>query len=149
MSEPQSNPPASPAPRSPAYALPAALAWAVVVAVAGGLGCGWLISQFGVLGTLGLWMLGVIAGSVSCRITLGPHRAAAWSLVVACALAAVLAEVAWLHWNTKQGEEGWLKAVGLLPVLIKEFTLSVIVATVMTACGAHSAWWLAARRPAA
>ena len=116
------------------------------MAVGGGFLCGVLVSEFGEFGSIALWGLGALAGFVSRKITVTPCKGVAWGLVVACAIAAVIAETCWLRWNTVPGQEGWLKAISLLPTFVQNYTLSAAMAVLFTAFGASSAFFQAGRR---
>jgi len=118
----------------------AALLWASVVAVAGGLACGWLIMRYGELGAIGLWGCGALGGFVARRITGSRSRAVAIALVAACVLALLLAETWWIHENWNAPPQGWSAAISLLPEFAKSFQISGLVAALFCAFGAHSAW---------
>ncbi|HUY35854.1 MAG TPA: hypothetical protein VMV69_24135 [Pirellulales bacterium] len=123
-----------------------AIAWAVVVSIVGGVACGWLIGALGEIGSVGLWFLGFLAGTVSRKLTVAPSRVAACCQVAACMLAMVLAEVCWIHWNTRQGQGGWWVSVTFLPTLVKEYTVAAFLAAIFTAFGCFSAYGIADRR---
>jgi hypothetical protein len=105
MNEPAA---ASPSPTSQASAaatvtpsprVAAAILWACVLAVAGGLIAGLSLEKFGMLGSLVFWGAGALGGLVSRKLTQGPNRAVAYSLVVACVVAFVVGEASWYRWN--------------------------------------------------
>lgn len=139
-----------PIPPTPAGAAPARVAvaacWAVIVAAAGGLAFGWLSGQFGQYGAIGLWGVGAIAGAGSRKITREPSVIAAWCQVAACALALVIGQVCWLHWNTVQGEESWLAAVSLLVTYFQKYQLTAAIEALFAGFGAYSAYTTAGKR---
>ena len=120
--------------------------WALFVAIAGGFLCGFTIDLFGWPGSILLWPLGAIGGSLARRITVEPSKTIGIAIVLACLFAFVLAEVCWLRWNTKQGEEGWLEALKWFPTFLSEYRLSALIAAVATFAGSWSGYNYAARR---
>jgi hypothetical protein len=138
------------APRSPSMVSPvrivAAIAWAVVVAVGGGLACGWLIMRYGEFGSIGLWGCGVIGGFVARKITGKGSQAVGIALVIACVLAALLAETWWIRENWNPPPTDWLDAFSKLPDFAKNFQISALTAALFCAFGAHSAWRQMGRR---
>lgn len=161
MAEPTSLPSVDKAAVQIPQSVPAAFGWAAVVASGGGLGCGFLMSQlskntqYGILGGLLLWGLGALAGIVCRKITKAPHRAAAWAIVVACVLAFGIAEVSWCHWTFKIRDEAtdefrpqtWIDSFTRGPKLLwREAPISLLLAAVSCAFGAHDAYRRAGKR---
>lgn len=145
-SAPPGRPPAQATPdRVGASTLCLAAAWNVAVAACGGLVGFWMLDQFGVVGAIGFWPLGVVAGIVSRKITQKPSRPAGALVVGACILAYLVADVCYIHWRIDQGAEGWWKSCTLLPTYFKEFRTDVLVEAIMTGCGAYNGWWYATR----
>jgi len=126
--------------------LPLAIVSAVIASIVGGIACGWLIGEIGELGSIALWPLGFVAGTISRKLTVAPSRASAWCQVAACVLAMFVAEACWLHWNTLQGEKGWWVSMMLLPAFVKDYTVSAVVAGAFTVFGCFSAYGTAGRR---
>ncbi len=127
-------------PRPAARNQPLAIIWAVAVALLGGYVCGLAISQFGTLGSASLWALGVLAGFAGRKILTAPSRPIAWTLAVACVPALVIAEVCWIHWNTRQGAASWWIALMLFPTFLTEYKLDAAIAAVFTLFGALAAF---------
>ncbi|MEX2120034.1 MAG: hypothetical protein WD847_10610 [Pirellulales bacterium] len=123
-----------------------AIGWALVVAAAGGLACGWIIDRFGEFGSISLWGLGALAGVVSRKITRSASPLAAWSQVAACAVALVLAEVCWIRWNIVLKPDTWEQAIATLPTFVEQYQLAALIAALFTAFGAYAAWWRAGAR---
>ncbi|MBI3467823.1 MAG: hypothetical protein HY000_32845 [Planctomycetes bacterium] len=151
MSNPYAGFSAEPdAPRSTTTPSPvrvaAALVWAVVVAIVGGLACGWLIMRYGEFGTVGLWGCGAIGGFVARRMTGKGSKPVAIALVIACVLALLLAETWWIRENWNPPPKDWVSAVSKLPEFAKGFQISALVAALFCAFGAHSAWRQMGRR---
>ena len=110
-----------------------AVAWAFVVAIGGGFLCGWLIGQFGSVGSSGLYPLGIAGGHVSTRLTGG--RAVpllGWVLVAALAIALFIAEVYWIRFYIV-GVNGWVDAVKTLPDFVLQAKTDVFVAAICCA----------------
>ena len=116
-----------------------AICWAVLVAIGGGLICGWLIARYGEFGAIGLWGCGVVAGLVARRIT-GPSRHVAILLVIACVTALLVAETWWIHEQWNPSPKSWIAAAALLPEFATNFQISALVAVLFCGFGAHSAW---------
>lgn len=133
---------ASAAPRHVA----AALVWAVVVALAGGLVTGWALVQCGMLGGILLWGAGALGGYVARRIMGAPHRVVAWTLVAACVAAFLIGETAWIRANIEQAQDTWLGAATLLPTFFSEYTADTLIGLLFALFGAQSAYWQAGRR---
>ena len=153
MNDPQPSQSGSPTPASSAAKrgdeklVLLALACDVLIAIVGGMACSWLVVKYGEWGTVSIWGLGAVGGFVSRKITSGPCKISAWILVAACILTLPAAEVSWLHWQTKQGAAlNWFQCITLLPLLVKEYTLSVLISGVFTFFGAQSAYSQAGRR---
>lgn len=112
----------------------------VIAGLGGGVLCGLVIDRYGVVGSISLWALGALSGFVARKLISHPSRVVGWSLVVACVVALAFAEVCWIHWNTKQGAEGWWIAVTFLPTFVREYEVAAFVAAVFTGLGAWSAY---------
>lgn len=130
VTELKSSPVESPAKRA------LSVAWASVVALAGGVACGWCLDRYGTLGAISLWPLGAIAGFIAVRLKLS-GRFCAWALVAACLVAFVVAETCWIRWHE---EKGWWDAVRYWPTFITEYEVPVLVGIVLAAFGAESAF---------
>lgn len=126
--------------RESANNAPWAIGWAVVAGMGGGYVCGLAISRFGEIGSISLWALGALAGYVGRKIISVPSRLVGWVLVVACGAAFVIAEVCWIHWNTKQGAESWWTAFTLLPMFVQEYEIAALFGAILTVFGALSAY---------
>ena len=141
--------------------IPAAFAWAGVVAVGGGFGCGFLMSvlstktQWGIVGGILLWGLGAVAGVVSRKITRAPCPPVAWALVVACVVAFGLAEVSWYHWSFKILDEvtkefrpqTWGESLARTPgALWDRAQVTLLLGVFCCAFGAHEAYRKAGKR---
>jgi hypothetical protein len=146
MDEP--NPYQSPTSQSPLpnSALLLAVAWSVIVALLGGVTCGWCISHFGEVGALALAANGALAGYVSHKITRRGNRLAAVSVVIGACVAFFVAETCWLHWDTVQGEASWGEAIRLWPLFVREYQLSALIGAGSTAYGAWCAYGYATHR---
>ena len=114
--------------------------WAIVVAVAGGYGCGLVVAKFGLLGTISLWALGAFAGAIGRKIIGSSCRPIGWMLVVACVVAYFIAELFWVRWNTVQGQEGWMAAMQMMPTFFEEYSQSAFVGGIFAVFGAMSAY---------
>lgn len=143
MATSETNPQIAPEMKPPPIESPEkrglSVAWAVVVALAGGLACGWCVSKFAEWGSISLWALGFVAGLATRRLQLA-GRFSAWALAIACIVAYVVAETCWLRWNTKNGEEGWWASICLWPLFLDEYTISALIGAVFAAFGAESAY---------
>jgi hypothetical protein len=118
-----------------------AIAWAILVGIAGGYACGLAINtRFGEIGSVSLWALGVLAGYVGRKITTAPSRLVGWILVAGCVCALVIAETCWIQWNIEDAEESWWSAFTLLPRFVKQFQLAALFAAIFTCFGASSAY---------
>jgi len=127
--------------------LPIAIAWGVIVAVGGGFACGALLHAVGMLGAIGLWGLGALAGFVSRKITVTPCKGVAWGLVAAVAIAFLLAETYWIRNNIVQADGQWVKAITLLPTFAAQGgTVAMFIGALFTAFGASSAFFQAGKR---
>ncbi len=119
------------------WTLVGAAAWALVVAFGGGFACGWCISTLGTFGAVSLVVCGVLAGWVSRKITERASVSAGTLQAIAVCVAFFVAETCWLHWNTRQGEPGWLDAIRVWPLFVSEYTASVFIGA---ACAGYGAW---------
>lgn len=137
------NPQLAPTTKPPLVDSPAkragSVAWAIVVAMLGGVACGWCMSKYNDLGAPSLWALGCLAGVTARRLQLS-GRFNAWALAIACLVAYGVAETCWLRWNTKNGEEGWWASICLWPLFLNEYTISALIGIVFAAFGAESAF---------
>lgn len=113
-----------------------AVVWAVVVALVGGVACGWCLDRYGTLGAISLWPLGAIAGFIAARLKLS-GRFCGWALVAACLMAFLVAETYWIRWHEA---EDWWEAVRYWPTFITEYEVPVLVGIVLAAFGAESAF---------
>ena len=116
------------------------IALSILVAHMGGYLCGMAISQWGTTGSLVLWPLGALAGWIGRKLSPTPRLSNAIVLVVGTVLAFLIAEVCWLHWNTKQGAASWLEAVRWLPTFFVEYQVPALIAGFFTAMGALSCY---------
>jgi hypothetical protein len=48
--------------------------------------------------------------------------------------------VCWIHWNTKQGAEGWWTALTWFPTFVQEYEISALLGVVFAGFGAFSAY---------
>ena len=126
--------------------VPLAVLWAIAVATIGGYVCGLAISQFGTFGSISLWALGALAGSMGRKILGAPSRPVARCLAVACAVAFVVAEVCWIHWHMIGGDESWWAAIALIPKFVQRLSVAAFVGAIFTFMGALSAYQQMARR---
>ena len=75
------------------------------------------------------------------RILGGKSKIVGGLLVAACFGVSVIAEVNWIHTRGfRGGDEGWFKAISLLPAFIKAYRYSAISALIFSIFGAMSAW---------
>ena len=81
-----------------------------------------------------------MAGYVGRKIITHPSRLVGWFLAGASAVAFVLAEVCWIHWQTKQGAESWWKALTLFPVFVREYQVLALLSALCAFLGALSAY---------
>jgi hypothetical protein len=130
----------------PPKRLPLAIGWALIMAIAGGFACGWLMTWHPLVGAIALWPLGSVGGNGSRRLTIGPSLPAAWCLVTACVVAMLIAQVCWLHWNTVQGEDGWGAAIELLGTYYRNYSTNALIEACFAAFGAFAAYSSAGRR---
>jgi hypothetical protein len=121
----------------------AAIGWAIVVAVVGGILCGWTVVIFGRMGLISLLLLGILAGVVSRRIT---GRGWMWVGIVQAAaviLAWFLADIYWLRYAefaVGEGADSWLEAMQMFFTLHDLAPQFFFVGLVCTALGAISAY---------
>lgn len=146
MATSETNPQIAPEMKPPPVESPEkrglSVAWAVVVALAGGLACGWCLDRYGTLGAISLWPLGAIAGFIAARLKLSGWFCG-WALVAACLVAFLVAETCWIRWHEA---EDWWEAVRYWPTFITEYEVPVLVGTVLAAFGAESAFRQTRRR---
>lgn len=121
----------------------AAIGWAIVVAVVGGIASGWTVVKFGIMGLVSLLLLGILAGVVSRRIT---GRGVVWigaMQAAAILLAWYLADVYWLRYAKFVGDDGaetWLEAMQMFFTLHDVASRFFFVGLVCTLLGAVSAY---------
>jgi len=120
------------------------IAWSVVMALGGGLACGWCISRFGELGAVSIVVCGALAGYVSRKIMRHASKAAGICQAIGVCIAFAIAETCWLHWNTENGEPSWWAAIRVWPLFLSEYTLSALIGAASTAYGAWLAYGYAA-----
>jgi hypothetical protein len=131
----------------PPYVLPAALGWAAVVAIGGGLACGLLIMKFGVLGNVGLMVIGVLGGVVARKISRQAVPLIGWALVVAVFVAMIIAQCYWIKQSgIWQDVSTWFDALRAWPQMFQKSQTSMLVGVVCAGMGAHSAYWRAGKR---
>jgi len=121
-----------------------ALGWSVIVFIGGGFVCGMLIDRFGELGSLSLWALGWLAGSIARKILGAAHRPTSYALVAACCFAAILAETFWIRLHIANRED-WVAAASYLPTFVQNYQFSAALAALWTGLGAYSAYEQTAR----
>jgi hypothetical protein len=133
--------PLSPSPLTPA-ATAVCIAWAVVVAIGGGLLIGWLLTtRNGLFGNIGFMVLGFVAGWVARKFN---GRGVPWvgvALAVSIIVSFVIAEIAWLHWAGIDGAETWAGAARLALTLPDIGTGVFLLGLLCALFGAYSAWW--------
>ncbi len=134
---------------TPAHRVAAAILWACLLAVAGGLIAGLALEKFGMLGSLVFWATGAFGGFVSRKLTQGPNRAAAYALVVACAVAFVVGEASWYRWNFtipdpvtgEHRDPSWVEAFTRVPkYLWQHRPITMAIGALCTFLGAQSAY---------
>jgi hypothetical protein len=116
------------------------IAWAIVIAIAGGLLIGWLLT-WRVYGNIGFLILGFVAGWVARKIN---GRGVPWvgvMLVAAMFVAFYVAEMSWLHWAGFKGAETWAGAARMVFTLPVDGTHAFAIGLFCTLFGAYSAWW--------
>lgn len=128
------------------HILPSGLAWAVVVAIGGGLITGVLIMKFGLLGNLALMAIGVLGGAVSRRISGKAVPLLGWALVIAVLLAMVVAQVYWIKHETDWKVETWVEAFATWPQMFQKSQMPMLIGVLCAGFGAHSAYWRAGKR---
>jgi hypothetical protein len=128
------------------YVLPAGLAWAVVVAIAGGLISGVLIMKFGRLGNLALMAIGVLGGVVSRKISRKAVPLFGWALVAATFLAMVLAQVYWIKHEPAWHVDTWMEAFVAWPKMFSKSQTPMFLGLICAGFGAYSAYWRAGKR---
>ncbi len=152
-SAPLSDTPAQPR-RVPLQLVVVAVAWAVLVAVAGGFLTGMLIFKFKMIGAFGLWGVGALGGFVSRKITRTACPIAAYSLIVASFVALALAEANWYRWTYTMPDPvtGEQRDATLTEALLRtpkfmwqEAPVGLAVGAICAGFGAQSAFIQAAR----
>jgi len=126
-------------PPSPAR-LASAIAWAVVVLIAGSGLTSYCVLRFGERGLFAVWPVGWAGGLVAAKILRGKSKLVGGLLVVACFGITLIAEVVWIHANIKGADESWFKAISLLPAFVRQFQISAFLAVVLAIFGAIAAW---------
>ena len=109
----------------------------VATALGGGFLCGWMIDQFAPVGSISLWALGFVSGLAANKFTQSRSNTMACTLVVACVLAFVVAEVCWIRWNI-QGVETWTDAIAKFPLFLKQFRIDAFIAALFTFFGCQA-----------
>lgn len=106
-----------------------------------------VVGRFGEPGLLLIWGSGVLSG-VAAKNVLGQStsRAVGVLLIVGCLLATTYVEVHYIRFHMKQGEDGWLASLKLLPTFLQQFQMSAIVAAVATVLGGMSGYRQVANR---
>ena len=125
------------------------IAWAIVVAVGGGILCGWLMVRFGTFGAAGLMGLGILAGMVAWQITRRGTPWVGWMLVVAVLLALVLANMFWLRYANfavGQNAKSWWDAAKGVFNLPNTAGTHCFITIVCAAFGAYNAYSSAGSR---
>ena len=125
------------------------IAWAIVVALGGGILCGWLMVRFGTFGAIGLMLLGILAGMVAWQITRRGNRSVGWMLVAAVLVALVLANMVWLRYaNFILGDNAktWLEAAQQCFQLFNTNPQHFFITTVCAGFGAYNAYSSAGSR---
>lgn len=117
----------------------------LAMAIIGGWLCGLMIDRFGVAGSISLWALGFICGFVAAKLSTASSRVLTSSLITACVVAFVFAEVCWIHWNIKDAET-WLAAMAKFPLFLKEFQLDAFIAGIFTLFGCQAIYRQTAMR---
>lgn len=111
----------------------------ILVAAAGGWLAGLAVDQFGEVGSVTVWFIGVLAGWVVDRMGWRGNVIVFGLLVAGIAAAGVVAEVCWMRWNIQQADS-WVAAVQLLPRFIQEYRTSAFVMLVFIVFGSLSAY---------
>jgi hypothetical protein len=108
---------------------------AAIIAFGGGLMCGRIMAEHKIVGAITLWPLGAVAGYFGRKIVQGPNRTAGLLLCGGCVLAWLVADTAWIRWDTVQGEQGWATAIHLLPTFFREYWLLATLTGISTLAG--------------
>ncbi len=111
----------------------------VVVAIVGGWLTGLAVDQFGEVGSVTVWLVGVLAGLVVNRMGWRGNAAVLVLVIVGLALAGVVAEVCWMRWNIQQADS-WSAAIQLLPRFALEYRTSAFVMLIFIVFGSMSAY---------
>lgn len=143
--QPEQHPYRQPSQRSPSQPpggarLGGAIAWVVIVLIAGGALASYCVLRFGERGLFVVWPLGWISGVVAAKILGGRSQLVGGLLVVACFGMTTIAEVYWIHEKIDGADESWFKAISLLPAFIQQFQISAFIALVISIIAAISAW---------
>ena len=154
-----SAPAASAVPPSPTTPrlVPVAIAWAVVVAVVGGVLTAQLMLHLNAsfIGTVLLWGVGAVGGFVSRKITAAASPLAGYCLVAACVLSMCIADVVWHHGavtipdpvTRERRDPTWQESVQRVPkYLMNEKQATLLLGVICTIFGAQSAYWQAGKR---
>jgi hypothetical protein len=112
---------------------------ALATALGGGCLCGLMIDQFGSLGGISLWALGFIAGLAATKLTQRRSNAMACTLIAACVLAFIVAEVCWIRWNIRDTET-WSAAIAKFPLFLQQFRLDAFIAVIFTFFGCQAVY---------
>lgn len=142
------NDQSKPASASTIQAVVGAAVLGILVAGAGGWLTGLAVDQFGEVGSVTVWFVGVLAGLVVNRMGWRGNVAVFGLLVAGIAAAGVVAEVCWMRWNIQQADS-WGAAVQLLPRFIQEYRTSAFVMLIFVVFGSLSAYhqWRAVEAP--
>lgn len=124
----------STAPRDVAIAAVAS----ILVAFAGGYGCGLVIDQFNEIGSVSLWLLGWAAGAAVSKV-ITPRKTAGYLLAASVMVAFVLAEITWIHFNI-EGAEDWFEAAKMFPLFLQQYQISALLGGLMAFFGATSVY---------
>ncbi len=130
-------------------AFAACVAWAVVVALGGGISCGWLMTRVGTPGAIGLMILGIVAGLVAWRIGRRTSSRVGAMLAVAVLIAFVIANLWWLRYTDfvrGQNADTWLDALQMFLTLPQIAPTRFFMSLVCACFGAYNAYSGAGRR---
>jgi hypothetical protein len=128
-------------------AMALSVAWAVVVAIGGGVLVGALMARFGLLGILGFWVLGIVAGFVARQINRRGIPWVGWMLVGAVMLAFFIGECYWLRYAKfvrNDGAGSWLEALQMF--FSQMGRTQFLLALVCAGMGAYNAYQAAGSR---
>ena len=121
----------------------------MIVAIGGGILCGWLMVRFAQFGAIGLMLLGILAGMVAWQLTKRSSPAIGWMLVAALCVAWVVANMFWLRYATfVRGENAttWLEAFLRTWTLFNFSPTHFFITVVCAGFGAYNAYSSAGSR---